>query len=403
MVGTAQAADFAIFMRKIGYSVGLENLLARVSDFGRAYGATDSLRYADWMKLVREQWKLRSDHVGDVFASLRIVRIVNREPIPGPIGEALGILSRRLTDDEYRGAVRFLTLVSIIGQDGDIFLNALAASFDRAAFAESLVGVIRSKRELLYGIFQHYPEQEAVYNAVAIDRQRTNRGSAGGTSLDALAKGKPLGVRSAGLGLPQRTDLMHIEEPSADYIDKVLVTRRGWAEALDLFGPGGLSPDGLGLLSSLRKQGFGQGAGSFLVWPTKFEVSKARFDVATFDALSLKSTLEVFAIVRSGLHASHQQLPDLLASPDGLADYIAGVYSDFRSLSQNRSMIRNELPLEVLGGTMYAEAFAKEAALDISALDLEEPHLAEHGIAVRPSQSIELAITVRRREGIAAH
>ena len=29
MVGTAQAADFAIFMRKIGYSVGLENLVAR--------------------------------------------------------------------------------------------------------------------------------------------------------------------------------------------------------------------------------------------------------------------------------------------------------------------------------------------------------------------------------------
>lgn len=401
MVGTAQAADFAIFIRKIGYSVGLENLVSRAGDFGRAYAARESFRYADWVRLVRETWDLKSAHVGDVFASLKIVRIVNRDPIPGPTGEALGILARRLNGEEYERAVRFLVLLAVISQDGDIFLNALATSFRREEFRASLLQVIRSKRETLFSVFGSYQEQEAVFHAVTIDRQRTNRGSSGGKTLDSLAKGRPLTDRTTGLGLPQKIDLSRLDEPSEDYLDKVLVTRRGWADALGLY-HGALTDRGIGLLSWLRESRFGHGAGPFLVWPTSFEIAKARFDLGTFSTIPIQSTLDFMRVVAEGLRGRPATTSSGSPAGDSFMSYVAAVYDDFRSLSQNRSMIRNELPLEVLGATWYAEGEANgvAVALEQSLLDTASP---EQGLVIRTSQTIELAITVKRREGISAH
>jgi hypothetical protein len=401
MVGTAQAADFAIFMRKIGYSVGLEDLVSRAGDFGRAYAADESFRYADWVRLVRESWNLKSEHVADVFASLRIVRIINRDPIPGPIGEALGILARRLDGERYERAVRFLILLAVIYHDGDIFLNALASSFRREEFRGSLLQAIRAKRETLFSVFGSYQEKEAVFHAVAIDRQRTNRGSSGGKTLDSLAKGRPLSDRTRSLGLPQKLDLTRLDEPSEDYLDKVLVTRRGWADALGLYNDA-LTDRGIGLLSRLRESGFGHGAGPFLVWPTAFEIARARFNLGTFSEIPIKSTLDFMQAVAEGLRDRAQKAA--IGSPTGksFVSYVAAVYDDFRSLSQNRSMIRNELPLEVLGATWYAEGEANGTvmALEQSLLDAAAP---EEGLIIRTSQTIELAITVKRREGISAH
>jgi hypothetical protein len=401
MVGTAQAADFAIFMRKIGYSVGLENLVSRAGDFGRAYAAEDSFRYADWIRLVRELWSLKSEHVADVFASLRIVRIINRDPIPGAIGEALGILARRLDGERYDRAVRFLILLAVISQDGDIFLNALASSFRREEFRDAILQVIRAKRETLFSVFGSYQEKEAIFHAVAIDRQRTNRGSSGGKTLGALAKGRPLADRTTSLGLPQKLDLTRLDEPSEDYFDKVLVTRRGWAETLGLYDDA-LTDSGIRLLSQLRERSFGVGAGPFLVWPTSFEIATARFNLGTFSGIPIKSTLDFMQAVAEGLR--DRAAIDSKGSPTdkSFGSYVASVYDDYRLLSQNRSMIRNELPLEVLGATWYAEGEANGTvvALEQSRLDAAVP---EQGLIIRTSQTIELAITVKRREGISAH
>lgn len=401
MVGTAQAADFAIFMRKIGYSVGLESLIARAGDFGRAYADRESFRYADWVRLVQENWDLKSDNISDVFASLRIVRIVNRDPIPGPIGEALGILARRLDGEGYERAVRFLVLLTVIAQDGDIFLNALASNFRREEFRSSLQQVVRSKREALFSVFGSYQEKEAVFRAVTIDRQRTNRGSSGGKTLDSLAKGRPLTDRTTGLGLPQKLDLTRLDEPSGDYLDKVLVTRRGWAEALGLY-HGFLTDRGIQLLSWLRESNFGYGAGPFLVWPTSFEIAKARFDLRSFSTIPIQSTLDFMRVVAEGLCG--RPATSSSSSPSGVpfVSYVAAVYDDFKSLSQNRSMIRNELPLEVLGATWYAEGETNGGPVTLERSLLDAASF-EGDLVIRTSQTIELAITVKRRESISAH
>lgn len=403
MVGTAQAADFAIFMRKIGYSVGLENVVGRASDFGRAYASVESFRAAEWVRLVRERWNLKSDHVGDFFSALGIVRIVNREPIPGPFGEALGILAQRMDDAEYQHAVKFIVLLTLISHDGDVFLNALGCGFKREDFKALLLQAIRTKREVLFKIFQSYQEQEAVFHAVAIDRQRTNRGSAGGKTLDSLAKGRPLKSRSLGLGLPQKLDLTHLEDPSEDYLDKVLVTRRGWAEALELFQDGELTDRAVALLSMLRERSFGTGAGSFLVWPTSFEISKARFDLGTFTSIPIKSTLDRMHILMDALQQGGKYRPSPSPSGASLVQYFTDIYGGYRALSQNRAMIRNELPLEVLGAVWFSECYAKRVHAVLLATQLEDPGLLAQGVVARSSQTIELALTVKRREGITAH
>jgi hypothetical protein len=403
MVGTAQAADFAIFMRKIGYSVGLENVLVRAAEFGRAYASKESFRAADWVRLVRNVWNLKTDNVGDFFSALGIVRIVNREPILGPIGEALGILAQRVNEEEYQRAVKFLLLLTLVSHDGDVFLNALASGFKRKEFNSLLLQAIRTKRELLFGIFHNYQEQEAVFHAVAIDRQRSNRGSAGGKTLDALAKGLPLNARSTGLGLPQKLELTHLEEPSEDYLDKVLVTRRGWAEDLDLFQDGALTDHALSLLSTLRDHSFGTGAGSFLVWPTFFEIAKARFDRGTFSSIPLQSTLGQMRTLMDAHRKGEAFSPQPSPTGESLVQYVAGIYAAYRSLSQNRSMIRNELPLEVLGATWFAECCAERMYISLQSCQLSDPNLLSQGIVARTSQTIELALTVKRREGITAH
>src|SRR5256885_724744 len=135
MVGTAQLANFAVFIKKVGYSVGLEALLSRSMDFAETYASVASLRESEWVELVHGKWKLKSAHVGDVFGALGIASIKRREVIPGPIGESLGIVRKLSSDQEFTEACRFLVALAIVNADADIFLNALKSSFDKDATA----------------------------------------------------------------------------------------------------------------------------------------------------------------------------------------------------------------------------------------------------------------------------
>ncbi|WZB71886.1 hypothetical protein WJ968_09205 [Achromobacter xylosoxidans] len=65
-------------------------------------------------------------------------------------------------------------------------------------------------------------------------------------------------------------------------------------------------------------------------------------------------------------------------------------------------MIRNELPLEVLGATWYAEGETNGAPVTLERSLLDAASL-EGDLVIRTSQTIELAITVKRRESISAH
>lgn len=396
MVGTARAADLSIFIKKVGYSVGLEDLQKRAMDFAQAYASNPSFRLSTWSKLVHEKWNLKSDHIADVFAALEIVRIANKEPIAGNVGEALGICARQLSGDSLWSAVRYLVTLTIVQHDGDIFLNALQASFNENRFVTLLMDALSSKRGTLFELFSAYPEREAITRAIRIDRQKTNQGSAAAhKGLMGATAGRPLStkINALRLGLPRPADLDKFEPPSLDYVAKVLVTRRGWAETLGLFGSNGITASGTAFLTSLSAEGYGSAAGYMLVWPTRFEIESARFDPANFQHLGLKETTKFHRDVLEALSAGGACI--LLDSSDA-GEFVARVFHDFQELAQNRAMIRNELPLAVLSAVAAARAHATGVLIDYDS-SRTEANSSVPKVSWRRSQAVEEAITVRRQ------
>ena len=69
MAATAHSDPYAIFIRKIGYSVGLENTMERITDLHAHYAANTDVTASSWKELVYgiDHWKLKSDNIVDVF------------------------------------------------------------------------------------------------------------------------------------------------------------------------------------------------------------------------------------------------------------------------------------------------------------------------------------------------
>lgn len=395
MVGTAQVDNFAVFIKKIGYSVGVEALFKRAVDFGERYASVASFRDSDWNWLVHEKWNLKTANVGDVFAALGIVRVRNREVFPGPIGEALGIARKLLDEQEFEHACRLLVALAVVDADGDVFLNALRSKFDRDATAKALMSMVREKRDALFQIFQSTRDREAVAGTVSIERQRTNKGGGSTGGLAGISKGAPLRERVQGLGLPQPMDINFIEAPSGDYLHKITVSRKGWAESLGLFYGEDLTDAGLAFLSLASQSGFSCKDGTYCVWPTKFEVEANQFDARGLGRLNLLTTWQFQTAVFRALGGQvARSLPEPAAINESARD-ITAIYHAYRDLSQHRSMIRNEVPSYVVIAVLLARAYvAKTTAHNLEAV-LQSPLLSEHGITVRASRTIEFAITVR--------
>jgi len=404
MVGTAQVDNFGVFIKKIGYSVGVEALLRRAIDFGERYASVASFRDSDWNWLVHEKWNLKTANVGDVFAALGIAKVQNREVFPGPIGEALGI-TRKLLDvqSEYEQACKLLVALAIVDADGDIFLNALRSKFHKGETAKALMSMVRAKRYALFELFKSARDRESVATAVSIERQRTNKGGGSPGGLSGIAKGAPLSERVQGLGLPQRTDINAVDAPSADYLHKITVSRRGWAESLGLFRGDDLTDEGFRFLSTASQSGLSCKDGTCCVWPTKFEVEANQFDHRGLDALSLLTTWQFQEIVFRALGGVASKAEPTTKEIDELARGIVEIYHAYRELSQHRNMIRNEVSSQIVMSVFLACAYvAKKPTKNIEAM-LRSPLLSERGITVRESRTIELAITVRANASKAAH
>ena len=80
MAATAHSDPYAIFMRKVGYSVGLERTLERAGDLEAMYASSRDVTASSWKELVssQEHWGLKSDNIADVFYSLRLIQRTSR-------------------------------------------------------------------------------------------------------------------------------------------------------------------------------------------------------------------------------------------------------------------------------------------------------------------------------------
>src|SRR5258708_18891578 len=139
MADTIHRDPYELLIRKIGYSVGLEDTLARVRALATEYGRTRTLSMGQWHHLVHDVWKLKTENIADVFAELELVRQQNRTVNVLPALDALGILYNLVEPNQFEVGLMYVLLHQISVADGDIFLNCLAAEFDRERCAHLLV------------------------------------------------------------------------------------------------------------------------------------------------------------------------------------------------------------------------------------------------------------------------
>src|SRR5438045_1364569 len=119
MAAIAQSEQFHVFMRKIGYSVGLENTFARLLDLTNLYVANGQVTISDWQKLVSETWGLKTDHIADVFSSLDVIHRSRRGIDIGSTLDMLGVLRLDYKTDEsaFTEASKYIFALALVQFD----------------------------------------------------------------------------------------------------------------------------------------------------------------------------------------------------------------------------------------------------------------------------------------------
>lgn len=393
MVGIAQPENFSFFLRKIGYSVGLENTLSRFSDFCVEYSRRPQFKIADWSNLIHHQWNLKTSNISDVFSSLGIAQVTNQGIFAGPFGEAGAICIRELSSRSQRDeALRHLLALSILLADGDIFLNCLAAEFQPDEISRRLTAMILAKRQGLFLSFKSQGEREAIAAAVNIERQRTNRGGASKVSRLSTATSAGLSGGLGHLGLPKPKDVYAMDIPSKDYLRHVVPSRREWARSLGLCGKDGkVTSQGWHWLQCIGNAGFVYDSGEYSLRPTKFELERSR--LASIKELMNQAprTWDYISLVSSGLTGSDLREKNPLNDRE-IAATTRCYFELFRDFAQDRRVLRNELPLFVALSAYMAISRAKgESLIDYESwLKSDLPH--NFGIKVRSSRTIELGL-----------
>lgn len=399
MVATVPSDPCSVFMRKVGYSVGLERTLERVGDLQRLYTSRRDVTMASWRDLVtgassRGSWGLKAhDNITDFFFSLRLIQHTPGDLLVLENLDATALACSLLRSEEERGRARsFLVLWAILVNDGEIFVNLLLAGFDPAPIKRILTAMIEKKRDVLKQVLPGKHSLRRICRVVSVERQEKNKGSAGGgtQSLPSLKRTAPL--QEAVFAM--RNEVHHDQvEFSADYFRKVPPRRRDWARSLDLWSDGqGLTRRGKNFVRKLKQAGY-MDCGFFVFWPMDYELVRAGFrpDLVGTPKGLWKCLVE-FGHAYSDVTVRAPSERD----PDDAVALIKEMMREFRSLHARKSMLRRELPITVA----YPAAVAVAVARNMEVMDLpaavRSEQKGERRIALRQSRHTGGALSLKR-------
>jgi hypothetical protein len=348
MVAKAHFNPFAVFIRKIGYSVGLEATLERLDDFAKIYAAKEQFKYSDLNNLLHSEkpvgWGLKNEHIIDVLKSLDVLSLHAGEVNILEIGDTLGILRRMQSLDcfSFSNSLKFLFTETLIRADGDIFLNALAASFDPDEFTERLKSLLEYKWSILGELFKSPQQRSAIYQSVNIEVQENNKGSRGEPFNKLASMNNPFNQKH---NLLQPFSFQPIPRISSAYLKKALPRRKAWAVSLGLANEDGNSTKlGQLLLSKLSSIHF-TGPGCMSVWPLKHELSSPNFIGLKFPpTVKILTTWEYLLVIGQAYGFIKQNAIYTEQEHDKIINLILEIKKTYHSLNINKSMVRTELP-----------------------------------------------------------
>lgn len=390
MIG-ADAEQFQVFMRKIGYSVGLESTLSRVSDLCDTYISEGTITLQAWRDLVKS-WGIKNDNIGDFFNSLNLIKRTKTRLDILP-GLDLCALARRA--DPSNRILSGAVLLLLMEADGEIFLNALAGGFEDDALVRRLTTLVHYKRGVLFKIYRAPEIQTQLARIVGIDRQATNIGGAGqAKGLSASKRTERLENRRESLRGPALPDV----EISPDYLRKVLPRRRDWAVTIGLWDgeAGQLTENGERLLKALDEAGMITKSGEVVLWPFSHEVSRLRINPTLFET----RISEYWDLVRIALIGIGGQESDGFNEVEREM-FIAAVGDQvraYRALNRPKAMLRRELPLTIAYFTTAAAYVVGSALIpDIPALIQAERERDDSPLEIRTSRNSIGTLVVRSR------
>lgn len=398
MVARAQFNDFAIFMRKIGYSVGLEHTVARVADFARMYAQQDTLTIGDIKRLLHadppEGWGLKpqNEHILDFFRSIEVVTVRGGDVGVLELGEALGILCKLQEETRFQNTLRFLLAHALVLADGDVFLNALAVQFDEAEFAAALTRLIEYKWSVLEQVFQTTQQRAAIYKSVNIEMQENNPGSRGhaGNRAGPLAGGISARLGPLSIGETGRPEI----QISANYLTKTLGRRRAWATTLGLATDhGALTPLGQRLLDALANAGYA-GPSCMATWPLAHELAIPLFTAVRLPPVVPRlSSWDFMVIIGRGMDSLGSSMREAGAQE---MDRLLEVMRVYRSLNLSKSIVRNEVPVRVAYRSLLGLSAGEPDVPEYPTLIQLEQRAPSPRVIARTSRIAEVALSEGR-------
>lgn len=403
MAGTAHSDPYSIFLRKIGYSVGLEYTAERVGDLSSRYLQDRDVTAATWHELVtggkdEGGWgrdRSAEKHIGDFFYSLRLIQRTSGDVLALENLDAIAIADELLNGEtERRSARDFLFLWAIITNDGEIFVNLLLAGFEESLIKDTLTSMMLKKRVDAIEALKGKGSTQRINRVITIERQEKNRGSSGAKqSVKSLRRTEPL--------QPERRGRLDSDEDagvefSEDYFRKVPQRRRDWAIALGLWDEEkGLTQRGTDFLDGLRKSGYIDSTNCFTYWPMDYELVRHGFrpDLFGEETKSLWTCLVDFA----GAYAGVRVKPYSDGDRDAAVKLTGEMIEVFRSLHVRKAMLRRELPITIAYPSAVALSCARsDEVLDLPAAIQAEQKGGQRRVAFRQSRHTGGALSIKR-------
>jgi len=378
MAAIIQADPYQTLSRKIGYSVGLENLRERVKQLVSLYSGKQGLSLADFKDLVEIGWGRKKgkaktapyEHFANFYSTLNLVRLFGRDIEPLYQLDSLSILRSLLgaQEDKYDRAVKVVLAQSIIESDGDVFLNGLQSEFDPLRFEALLKEMVEEKWRRLDAVFPSLQLRAKLRQLVSIknqsvvqdEGQKTRRSS----SADRFTR------RTTPLTALRRTSLLSnapagVVEIPEDYLDKVRSSRRGWAIDLGLFDAKGRTEQGTSLLEHLILQhvvssdGIGRVA---LFWGYTSNLRRIRIEPKQLSSEGCEAW-DLLIAISQGYSPESKTSPARMDPYPDVVDFLADVFRLYRKARTDKALIRNSLPMYIAEPVLVAWCVAQGVSI----------------------------------------
>ena len=395
MVASTHSDPYGIFLRKIGYSVGLERTLDRLRDLRELYVSTGDITISSWEELVGGEtgWKLKTGNIADVFYALGFIHRTAGDLLILENLDAAAISTSLLNDEEEKhAALSIIFLWAVLVNDGEIFMNLMLAGFEEELIKEKLSAMIGYKQQVLAKAMPGKDAMKHIMRVVTIERQETNKGSTGlGHSVTSLKRTEPL-QRSRSLSSEHL--FKKTIELSDDYIRKVPPRRKDWARTLGLWSfDNGLTPLGYRFTDLLSSYGYIGIGGVFTFWPMEHELVRSGFKP---NLIRYTKTLWQSLIDFSSAYVGVNVKPFEKTDTDTVVDQLKSMIKVYRSLHSRKSMLRRELAITVAYLTSVAIASAKrEPVIDLPAALRFEQQSEQRRIIFRRSRNTGGALSVK--------